>query len=180
MISGTTAAPVSLSGGDRRLEDGAGLHLDDFRIGNRRAAAAMTEHGIEFMQRIDALAQDGRLHAHDAGDLGDLLVCLRQEFVQRRVKQADRYRQPVHDGEHAGKIEPLHRQELGERGATALLAFREDHLAHDMDAVAFEEHVLGAAKRRCPRHRRNVRRGRLPACRHWCAPSCGASDRPKP
>ena len=40
----------------------------------------------------------------------------------------------------------LHRQELRERGAPAGLVVGEDHLAHREDAVALEEHVLGAAE----------------------------------
>ena len=40
----------------------------------------------------------------------------------------------------------LHRQQLGERGAAALLVVGEDHLAHGDDAVAVEEHMLGAAE----------------------------------
>ncbi len=106
----------------------------------------MAEHRVELVQRIDALAKHGGLHAHGEGDLGHLVVCFRQEFVQRRIEQADRHRQAVHDGEEAGEIEALHRQQLVERQPPALLIDGEDHLAHHMDALALEEHVLGAAK----------------------------------
>jgi hypothetical protein len=44
------------------------------------------------------------------------------------------------------KVAALHRQQLGERRAAALLVVRQDHLAHRADAVGIEEHVLGAAQ----------------------------------
>jgi len=71
---------------------------------------------------------------------------MRQEFVQRRVEQADRHRQAGHDFEQLRKILPLHRQQFCKRGAPARLGVREDHLAHRDDALALEEHVLGAAE----------------------------------
>lgn len=52
----------------------------------------MAEHGVEFVQRIQPLAEYGLRHAHGGGDLYDLAIALRQEFVQRRIKQADRHR----------------------------------------------------------------------------------------
>ena len=71
---------------------------------------------------------------------------MRQEFVQRRIEQADGDRQAGHDLEQFGEVLPLHRQQLGERGAPARLVVGEDHLAHRDDALALEEHVLGAAE----------------------------------
>ena len=66
--------------------------------------------------------------------------------MQRRVEQADRDRQAGHDLEQIGEVLPLHRQQLGERGAPAFFGLGEDHLAHRDDALALEEHVLGAAQ----------------------------------
>ena len=66
--------------------------------------------------------------------------------MQRRIEQPDRDRQALHDREQLGEIAALHRQQLGERRAAALLVVRQDHLAHREDAVGVEEHVLGAAE----------------------------------
>ena len=66
--------------------------------------------------------------------------------MQRRVEQSDRDRQAGHDLEQIGEVLPLHRQQFGERGAPAFFGLREDHLAHRDDALALEEHVLGAAQ----------------------------------
>ena len=71
---------------------------------------------------------------------------MRQEFVQRRVEQPDRHRQPAHDLEQRDEIVALHRQQLRQRDAAGLLVVGEDHLAHGADAALVEEHVLGAAQ----------------------------------
>ena len=146
MTSGTTGLPVFLADVDRRLENGARLHLGDLRIGNGDAAAAEAEHRIELGQLLRAAGELLRVGAHGLGHLGDLLLAVRQEFVQRRIEQADGDRPAVHDLEQLDEIGALHRQQLGERGAARFLVVGEDHLAHRLDAVLVEEHVLGAAE----------------------------------
>ncbi len=71
---------------------------------------------------------------------------MRQELVQRRIEQADRDRQAVHDAEQLVEVAALHRQDLRERRAARGLVVAEDHLAHGEDALGLEEHVLGAAQ----------------------------------
>ena len=66
--------------------------------------------------------------------------------MQRRVEQADRHRQAVHDLEQSREIGTLHRQDLGQGGAALRFGVGEDHLAHGDDAVIVEEHVFGAAQ----------------------------------
>ncbi len=78
--------------------------------------------------------------------LADVVVVVRQELVQRRVERADRHRALAHDAEDAREVVALHRQQLGQRGLARLGRVGEDHLAHAHDAVAAEEHVLGAAE----------------------------------
>ena len=82
---------------------------------------------------------------HRGRHLLHLGVRVGQELVQRRIEQADRHRQARHDGEELPEVLALDRQQLVERRAAAGLVVREDHLAHRHDAVALEEHVLGAA-----------------------------------
>jgi hypothetical protein len=50
MTSGSGASPPSLGDGHHGLEDGAGLHLVNFRIGDSEPAAAMAQHRIELVQ----------------------------------------------------------------------------------------------------------------------------------
>ena len=106
----------------------------------------MAEHRVELVQGFGALPQLVRRHVHGRGDFGDFSFRLRQEFVQRRIEQADRHRQAGHDLEQFEEIRALHRQQLVERSAPVLLGVGQDHLAHGDDALAVEEHVLGAAK----------------------------------
>jgi hypothetical protein len=55
MISAFTAHALGLHV-QRRLEDGAGLHLGDLGVGDAQAAAAVAEHGVELVQFLDAHA----------------------------------------------------------------------------------------------------------------------------
>ena len=66
--------------------------------------------------------------------------------MQRRIEQADRHGQPGHRLEDGLEVALLHRQQLVERLATAVLALGKDHLAHDGQPVLGHEHVLGAAQ----------------------------------
>ena len=98
------------------------------------------------MQLSGAAAQLLGRDAHGGGHFGDLLVCLRQELVQRRVEQTDRDGKAVHDLEQLGKIAALIGQQFGERLAAALLVLGQDHLTHRDDPGRVEEHVLGPAE----------------------------------
>jgi DNA-binding MarR family transcriptional regulator len=83
---------------------------------------------------------------HLLRQLGLLLRRVRQELVQRRVEEADRRRIALQRAEDAGEVLALIRQQLGQRAFPLLERLGEDHLAHRVDAVALEEHVLGAAE----------------------------------
>ena len=115
----------------------------------------------------------GDLVDGDAGSLGHLLHLrpgVGQELVERRVEQADGDRQAAHDPEQLDEIVALHGQDLGQRRAPALDGLGHDHLAHGDDALAIEEHMLGAAEpdalgAETPRHlahRAGSRRWRAP------------------
>ena len=135
-----------LGDGDRAFENGAGLHLVDFRIGDAQAAAAMPEHRVGFREFLGALADGGDVGAEAVGDFLHFLVGVRQEFMQRRVEQPDRHRQPGHDGEQLAEILPLERQQPRQGGAAAGFAVGDDHLPHRQDPFRVEEHVFGAAQ----------------------------------
>ena len=80
-------------------------------------------------------------------------LVVRQELVQRRIEEADGRREAFQRLEDADEVLALIRQQLGERLFARLERLGEDHLAHRVDAIAFEEHVLGAASGRCRRRR---------------------------
>ena len=89
MISGVSFAPLSLMTAGRRLEDRARLHLVDFRRGDREPAAAMAKHWIGLVERRGAVVQERQVLARCLGDLGHLGIGLGQEFVERRIEQAE-------------------------------------------------------------------------------------------
>ena len=89
---------------NRRFEDGAGLHLGNFRVGDAQSAASMSEHGVELVQLFDPAKQSSqlfqfrrfRLRSLEHCDLDHQFFTLRQELVQRRIQQADGDWQAVH------------------------------------------------------------------------------------
>ena len=66
--------------------------------------------------------------------------------MERRVEQADGGGQAFQLGEDAGEVLALVGEEFGEGCLTAFEGSGEDHLAHGVDAVALEEHVLRAGE----------------------------------
>ena len=129
-----------------RLEDGARLHPGDLGVDDAQAAAAQAEHRVVLVQVVDRV---GHGLGRDAELLGDLFLALgvvRQELVQRRVEGADGDRPLAHHPEDAGEVAALDGQELGEGLLALFTSGGQDHLAHGDDAVAAEEHVLGAAQ----------------------------------
>ena len=81
------------AGLDRGLENGARLHLRDFRIGDGQPAAAEAEHRIELVQFAGAIARAFADRRPSPARLRRSLLGLRQEFVQRRIEQPDGDRQ---------------------------------------------------------------------------------------
>ena len=71
-------------------------------------------NSCEFARAVGELL---RIGAHGGCDLGDFFLAVRQEFVQRRIEQADGHRPAGHDGEQLDEIGALHRQQLGDRRA---------------------------------------------------------------
>ena len=77
----------------------------------------MAQHRVGLGQLHGAPAHGLHVAPQHRGDLGQLGVGVRQEFVQRRIEQADRHRQPGHDAEQLVEILALERQQPGQRGA---------------------------------------------------------------
>ncbi len=162
------------SDGQGRLDDRAGLHGGDFRIGDAQPAAAVAQHGVELVQGLD-LGLD--LLDGDAHGLGHFLLAgfiVRQELVQRRVQEADGRRAAIQGLEDADEVLALERQQLGQGLFAAGDVIGQDHLAHRDDAVAFEEHVLGAGQADALGAEAGRPRRCHAACRRWCGrPACG-------
>ena len=132
--------------GERCLDDGVGLHDRDLGIGDGKAAAAVTHHGVELVEVGDDLL--------DLRDRLALCLCERldvglfggNELVKRRIEEADG------DGIAAERLEEtlevclLHRLDLGKRSFALLDRLCADHFTEGLDAALAEEHVLGTAE----------------------------------
>ncbi len=104
------------------------------------------EHRVELVQLVHARVDRLLRHAQLLRQVRLLFRRVRQELVQRRIEEADRRRVALERPEDAGEVVALVRQQLGQRRLPVLERLGEDHLAHRVDAVALEEHVLGAAQ----------------------------------
>ena len=102
--------------------------------------------GIELVELLDARMNSLDGESQLFREIGLLLRRVRQELVQRRVEEPDRRRVSLQRAEDAGEIVALVRQQFGQRLLPRLERVGEDHLAHRVDAVALEEHVLGPAE----------------------------------
>ena len=138
---------IALAAGiDRGLEDRAGLHVVDLGHGDAQTNAAHAQHRVEFRQGLDPAGHVRQGHVHRFGQFAQPLAVMGQEFVQRRVEQADRHRQTGHDLEEAREILALHGQDARQRQPPVVGAVGKDHLAHGWQALAVKEHVLGPAE----------------------------------
>ena len=110
--------------GEGCLDDGACLHLGDFGVGDTKTATAVSEHGVEFFERINFGFDFFECDAHFVGQffLGDGLVGY--ELVQRGVEQADGYAKAVHGFEDAFEVAALHGQELGQGHVLSILSLK--------------------------------------------------------
>ena len=106
----------------------------------------MTQHRIALGQVTRPRHQLVSRQAGRLGNIGHVFLGMGQEFVQRRIQEADRAGTLAHDAEDLCEVIALHGQDLVQRRDPAVLVIRQDHLAHGGDPVGFEEHVLGPAQ----------------------------------
>ena len=102
----------------RCTDDGFRLHHCNRRRGNCQSAAPVSEHWIDLVQLRHFCRDLFSTDVHQRRDLGDLHLALRQEFVQRRIEQADCNRSVAHRKENFFEILLLQRFE-SERGERA-------------------------------------------------------------
>ena len=101
------------------------------------------------------------------GDLGELLLAVRQEFVQRRIEQADGDRQAGHDPEDLGEIAALGGQQLGERARGGRPRPRRGSSGGRWRSARRRRTYARCGTGRCPRRRTRARCGSRAASRHW-------------
>ena len=137
-----------LLAGDDRFDDRGHLHLENLGIGDRQAAAAMAEHRVHLVQAGDAVLDDRpRLTPSRLAISAWLLAsCGRNSCSggsSRRIVTGRPFmavKMPMKSFRWTGK-QLLERRSCGPLSLSARIISR---IA--MDAVALEEHVLGAAE----------------------------------
>ena len=137
---------VATLNGNRRADDGLGLHNRNFRIRNAEATAAVTHHRIEFMQRIDDILNAARRLVHGLCEQRNFIFRMRHEFVQRRIEEANGDGLTVERFEKLFKVILLIRKNLRKRKATLFDRVGANHLAKRRNTALREEHVFRAAK----------------------------------
>ena len=128
------------------FQDGTHLHFVNFWIGDAQPTTAMPEHGIEFVEGFDLVLNHAQRGIEPPCHFLLLVALVWEKLVQGWIEQANGYGQVRHRIENAFKIAALNGQQLFEGATAAFFIIGEDHLAHDIDAVAFKEHVLCAAQ----------------------------------
>ena len=83
---------------------------------------------------------------HFLGQFLNVLRISRNELMQGRIEQTDGNRAALHGLIDGLKVSLLNRLQLGKRSFTLLRRLGDDHLAHRLDAVSLEEHMLGTAQ----------------------------------
>ena len=81
---------------NNRFQDGACLHGGDFRIGDTETDTAVPHHRVAFLQIFCAFLEFFQSDADGIGKILLLFFCVGDEFMQRRVEEADRDRFASH------------------------------------------------------------------------------------
>ncbi|SCH11507.1 Uncharacterised protein [uncultured Bacteroides sp.] len=134
---------LQLAGG---TQDGAGLHLGDFRISISQTTAAVTQHRVVLAEVVHTLADVFHSHAHGLGHFFLPLQVVRHELMQRRVEQTHVDRQSVHGLENFLEVGFLIRQQLVEGFLAAFHILGQNHFAHSDNLFVVEEHVFRTAE----------------------------------
>ena len=122
--------------------------VDQRRFGRQGDLRMHLARAVEEIHRVvqHLQAVHGFAQVAQALQFLDQLPLAGQEFVHRRIEQADSHRARRHGAEDAGEILALDRQQLVEGALAVGRCFGDDHLDDDGQALDGVEHALGAAQ----------------------------------
>src|SRR6267142_1931903 len=106
----------------------------------------MAEHRVRFVEALDLGSKRFSSNFQLFGKSSDLGFAVRQKFVQWRIERADCDWITIHCFEYAEKIFTLEGFYLLQCEFSLFASLGDDHLANCIDPVAFEKHMLCAAK----------------------------------
>ena len=111
MISGKTLMPAFLHSMPASMMARTCI-IENFRVGDAKAASAVAEHWVGFMKLLDSASHDVRADAKLLRQFLLLLALVRHELMQRWIDQSDGYRKAVHGLEDSDEVAALERQKL--------------------------------------------------------------------
>ena len=150
------------------------LHGGDLRIGDGQTAATVTHHGVKLMQAGDDGLDVGHALAQVLGQQLDVGLLGGHELMQGGIQEADGDGAALHSLVDALEVALLHGLQDSQSALTLLHGVRADHAADGADALALEEHVLGAAQADALSAELAGLSGVVGGCRRWCGPAgCG-------
>ena len=131
---------------DSCLDDGTGLHLSDFGIGDGEAAAAVTHHGVALVEADNGVLELFEGDAHGFCQRPDVLILGGKELVEGGIQEADGNGTAFHCLVDALEVLALHGEDLCKSGLALVGILGDYHLTHCGDPCLVKEHMLGTAE----------------------------------
>ena len=135
-----------LSHSQSRFDYRTSLHSGDLGISHCQTATSVTHHRVEFMQTVNCIFKIVEFQAHSLCKICDLLVLMRNEFVERWVKETYRDRSACHSLIKSLEVFSLHWQNLGKSLFALFNGLGYYHLSNRRYSVLGKEHMLSTAK----------------------------------
>src|SRR5699024_2063202 len=125
---------------DSRADNSLCLHLCDLRICYSQTASTVTHHRVELMEAVDDLFDPLNGFALSLCQLLDVLFLCRNELMERRVKETDRYRVAFQSLVQLLEVALLIRKDLLKSFLSLFLCLSTDHLTECVNSSLAEEH----------------------------------------
>ena len=131
---------------DSSTDNRSCLHLRDFRIGNCKTASTMPHHRVELVQTVDDRFNLLYSLALSVSQFLNVLFLCRNELMQRRIQETDRYRVAFQSFVKSFEVSLLIWKNFFKRFFSFFFCLRTDHFTECIDSSFTEEHMLCTAK----------------------------------
>ena len=131
---------------NRSPDNRPGLHFGNFRIGYRKTAAAMSHHGVEFMQgRNDIFDCFNTLTLHFS-EQTDFIITGGHKLMERRIQETNADRISLKRFVQFFKVTLLIRKDFIQSSFTFFNSIGADHFTECRNAFRLKEHMLCTAQ----------------------------------